>query len=218
MAKYFNYFPTTPYLKNDDSSDLDLLTNITARFGFEESFKENNSTYYEYEIRDGDTPEVIASKIYGDAEKHWVILSFNDITDPNYDWPLEQRTLVRFIDSKYTANGAANTTPQSGIIWSKANIKEYYKVETTTHNASETITINKYQIDANTYANVSSSTTSGFALEDGSFIDISVSRETKTYYDYEVEENEKKRVIKILKPEFIAAVDQEFRRVITNGG
>jgi hypothetical protein len=216
MAKYFSYFPTTPYIKDDDSSDLDTLTNITARFGFEESFKENNSAYYEYEVRDGDTPEVIASKIYGDSEKHWIILSFNDITDPNYDWPLEQRTLVRFIDAKYTAN-ADTANGQTGIVWSKANIKEYYKVETTTHNASETITINKYEIDANTYANVSSSTTSGFELEDGSFIDIAVSKETKTYYDYEIEENEKKRNIKILKPEFVSAVDQEFRRVIVNG-
>jgi len=216
MAKYFNYFPITTYLKDDDSSDLDVLTNITARFGFEEAFKENNSTFYEYEIRDGDTPEVIASKIYGDSEKHWVILSFNDITDPNYDWPLEQRTLVRFIDSKYTTN--ANTSNgQTGIAWSKTNIKEYYKVETTTHNASETITINKYEVDANTYANVSPSTTSGFALGDGSFIDIAVSKETKTYYDFEIEENEKKRLIKILKPEFVPAVDQEFRRVIVNG-
>jgi hypothetical protein len=216
MAKYFSYFPTTPYIKDDDSSDLDTLTNITARFGFEESFKENNSAYYEYEVRDGDTPEVIASKIYGDSEKHWIILSFNDITDPNYDWPLEQRTLVSFIDAKYTAN-ADTANGQTGIVWSKANIKEYYKVETTTHNASETITINKYEIDANTYANVSSSTTSGFELEDGSFIDIAVSKETKTYYDYEIEENEKKRNIKILKPEFVSAVVQEFRRVIVNG-
>ena len=57
----------------------------------------------------------------------------------------------------------------------------------------------------------------GFELEDGSFIDITVSKETKTYYDYEIEENEKKRVIKILKPEFVPTVDQEFRRVIVNG-
>ena len=217
MAKYFNFFPISPYIKDNDSTDLDLLTNITARFGFEESFKENDSTFYEYEIRDGDTPEVIASKIYGDPEKHWVILSFNDITDAQYDWPLEQRTLVSFIDSKYTANGSANTTPQSGIVWSKINVKEYYKVLTTTHTASQTITINKYEIDANTYANVSPGTITQ-TLADGATITVQTSKETTTYYDYEIEDNEKKRNIKILKPEFVSAVDQEFRRVIVNGG
>lgn len=215
MAKYFNFFPVTPYLKSNDSTDLDVLTNITARFGFEQSFKENASTFYVYELRDGDTPEIIASKIYGDSEKHWIILSFNDIIDPNYDLPLEQRTLVRFIDSKYTAN-ADTANGESGIVWSKANIKQYYKVETTTHNASETITVNEYEVDANTFANITPSLISSLQLQDGSFIDIQVSTKTENYYDFEIEENEKKRNIKILKPEFVAAVDQEFRRVIVN--
>jgi len=215
MARYFNFFPKTTYIKSSDSTEIDVLTNITSRFGFEQSFKENTSIFYEYEVRDGDTPEIIANKIYGDSEKHWVILSLNNIVDPNYDWPLEQRTLVRFIDEKYTAN-ADTANGQSGLVWSKSNIKEYYTIETTTHNASETITVNKYQVDENTFANVTPSFTPSVALQDGSFIDIEVSKETKTYYDFEIEDNEKKRRIKILKPEFVFAVDQEFRRVISN--
>jgi len=215
MARYFNFFPKTLYVKPNDSPDADLVTNITSRFGFESSFKENSAVFYEYEIRDGDTPEIIAGKIYGDSEKHWVILNYNDIVDSNYDWPLEQRTLVRFIDKKYTAN-ADTANGQSGLVWSKSNMKEYYKIETTTHNASETITVNKYQVDENTFANVTPSFTPSVALQDGSFIDIEVSKETETYYYFEIENNEKKRRIKILKPEFVFAVDQEFRRVISN--
>jgi hypothetical protein len=215
MARYFNFFPKTLYVKPNDSPDADLVTNITSRFGFESSFKENSAVFYEYEIRDGDTPEIIAGKIYGDSEKHWVILNYNDIVDSNYDWPLEQRTLVRFIDKKYTAN-ADTANGQSGLVWSKSNIKEYYKIETTTHNASETITVNRYQVDANTFGGVAPSFTPSVALQDGSFIDIEVSKETKTYYEFEIEDNEKKRRIKILKPEFVFAADQEFRRVITN--
>ena len=215
MARYFNFFPKTTYIKSSDSTEIDVLTNITSRFGFEQSFKENTSIFYEYEVRDGDTPEIIANKIYGDSEKHWVILSLNNIVDPNYDWPLEQRTLVRFIDEKYTAN-ADTANGQSGLVWSKSNIKEYYTIETTTHNASETNTVNRYQVDANTFANVAPTFTPSVALQDGSFIDVEVSKETKTYYDFEIEDNEKKRRIKILKPEFVFAVDQEFRRVISN--
>jgi hypothetical protein len=215
MARYFNFFPKTLYVKPNESSDADLVTNIISRFGFESSFKENSAVFYEYEIRDGDTPEIIASKIYGDAEKHWIILNYNNIIDPNYDWPLEQRTLNKFIDAKYTEN-ADTANGQSGLTWSKSNIKEYYKIETTTHNASETITVNRYQVDANTYANVASSFTPSFTLEDGSSIDIEVSKETKSFYQFEVDDNEKKRNIKILKPEFVFAADQEFRRVITN--
>jgi hypothetical protein len=215
MARYFNFFPRTIYSKPNESSDGDVLTNIISRFGFEKSFKDNNSVYYEYDVRDGDTPEVIAGKIYGDAEKHWIILMLNDIVDSNYDWPLEQRTLVQFIDKKYTAN-ANIANGQTGLVYSKSTIKEYYKIETTTHNISETITINRNQVDQNTFANVATSFTPSFALADGSFVDIQISKETKTFYDFEVEENEKKRSIKILKPEFVFSVDQEFRRVISN--
>jgi hypothetical protein len=215
MSRYFNFFPKTFYEKPDVSVDADLVTNIISRFGFESSFKDNTSIFYLYDIRDGDTPEIIARKIYGDAEKHWIILNFNDIVDPNYDWPLEQRSLNKFIEAKYSEN--ANTANgQTGITWSKTNIKEYYKVETTTHNESETVTVNRYQVDANTYANVVPTISSSIALADGSFIDIEVSKESKTYYQYEIEENERKRKIKILKPDFVFAVDKEFRRVINN--
>jgi hypothetical protein len=54
MAKYFNYFPKTVYTLN--SLDVETVTNITSRFGFEQSFKDNSAVYYEYDIQDGDTP------------------------------------------------------------------------------------------------------------------------------------------------------------------
>ena len=36
----------------------------------------------------GDTPEIIASKYYGDPEKHWIVLLANDIINPFFDFPL----------------------------------------------------------------------------------------------------------------------------------
>ena len=117
MAKYFNFFPKTFYSLSDKSTAADLVTNVIARFGFEQELKENSSVYYAYDIQDGDTPETIANKYYGSPERHWVVLLFNDIIDPQYDWPLDQRTIIKYIDDKYTANGAANTSPQTGIFF-----------------------------------------------------------------------------------------------------
>jgi hypothetical protein len=37
-----------------------------------------------------------------------------------------------------------------------------------------------------------------------------------SFYDYEVEQNDAKRDIKILKSEYVAVVDQEFVGVISN--
>ena len=73
--------------------------------------------------------------------------------------------------------------------------------------------LNITETDANTYANAASSITN-ITLSDGSPIKITMSKENKSYYVYETENNDSKRTIKLLKQEFIPAVEEEFRRVI----
>ena len=207
MSKYFSYFPKTVYSLN--SSDVDAVTNIVSRFGFEQSFKNNSAVYYEYDIQDGDTPEIIASKFYNSPDRYWVILMINDIVDPQFDFPLDQRTIISFIDEKYSANANIG---QSGIAWAQSNVKAYYKVETRTTISTDTELKNRLEIDANTYANVVSST-SNLTLNDGNIIKIAISKETESYYDYEVEQNELKRTIKLLKPEFVSSIEEELRSI-----
>ena len=213
MAKYFNYFPKTFYTSNNNASGVDTITNVIARFGFERKLKENSLVFYEYNIQESDTPEIIASKYYDNPERHCIVLLFNDIVDPQYDWPLQYNTLIEFINNKYTANGAANTTPQTGLAWAQSanNVKAHFKIVTRT--SSTDSLIEKLQIDSNTYANVSVTTTT-YTLQDGSTVTEAVTKEAQTYYDYEVEENEKKRSINLLKKEFVPEVEKEFRRII----
>jgi len=208
MSKYFNYFPKTLY--TSDSITAGVYTNLISRFSFEESFKNNTAVSYEYDIQDSDTPEIIASKFYDDSERHWIVLMFNDITDPQFDWPMDYRTLISFINNKYSAN--ANVS-QSGSNWAQSHTHAYYKVEKRTTISTNTIDTRKIEIDANTYSNVSS-TTSTITLADSKIITIVVSKETQSYYDYEMELNESKRKIKLLKPEFIQSIEEEFRTVI----
>ena len=214
MAKLFNYYPKTFYTSNTKTTGLDSVTNIVARFGFEKKLKENSAAFYKYSVKDSDTPEIIATKFYDSPERHWIVLLFNDIIDPQYDWPLNNNTLISFIDNKYTANGVANTTPVSGIQWAKStnNTKNYYKIITRTASDSTIIT-EKFQVDANTYANVAASTIS-YTLNNGVIVTEKISKEKQTHYDYEVEENEAKREINLLKKEFVPEVEKEFRRVI----
>ena len=214
MAKYFNYFPKTFYSSNNASTGLDSVTNIIARFGFEQSLKNNSSAFYKYQIQESDTPEIIAYKYYGSAEKHWIVLLFNDIIDPQFDWPLTYDTLIDFVDAKYTANGAANTTVQSGLAWAMStnNVQAYYKIVTKTDIDNVTL-IEKIQVDANTYANVATSSTT-ITLQSGDVITQAVTKEKKTYYDYEMEENESKREITLIKNNFIPQIEKEFKRII----
>ena len=210
MSKYFSYFSKTVY-SLDNSNNVDVVTDITTRFAFEKTFQNNSSVYYEYDVQDSDTPEIIANKMYGSSDKYWIILMLNQITDPQFDFPLDQRTIISFIDEKYSANANIG---QTGIAWAQSNVKAYYKIETRTTISTDTELKTKLEIDANTYANVASST-SNLTLNDGNIIKIAISKETESYYDYEVEQNESKRTIKLLKPEFVSVIENEIVNILS---
>ena len=213
MAKYFSKFPKTYYSLEDTPYSVDVVTNIISRFSLEQSFKENTSIYEKYNVQENDTPEIIASKIYDSPERHWIVLMMNDIIDAQYDWPLEYRTLTTFINDKYTAN--ANTAAgQTGLMWSQENTHSYYSVEKRTTIRTGDYSEKKVRVDANTYANVVTSSTNK-TLSDGNEIKIDTSKESISYYTYEIDENETKRQIKILKPEFAYALEQELKSVFT---
>ena len=212
MAKYFNFFPQVFYAQDSGLKSLDVLTNLTTRFTFEEEFKNNTSVYYKYDVEDGDTPEILAYKIYGSSEKHWVILLLNDIVDPLYDWPLKQQNVIKFVDNKYSANANVG---QTGYKWASTNTHSYYKVVTQTIPSTGEIDITKYQIDSNAYSILTTSSTT-YTLSDQKQITVAISKELKTYYEYEVDENEAKRTIKILKPEIIPDLEKEFKRVLND--
>ena len=216
MARFFNYFPKTVYTANTNTSGLDTVTNIIARFGFEKTLKENSSAFYKYSVQDSDTPEIIAAKYYDNPERHWIVLMFNDIIDPQFDWPLRYENFIKFVDTKYTANGAANTTVQSGLAWAMSvnNVQSYYKIVTRTNINNDSI-VEKIQVNASTYANVvTPAIPTTITLQSGDVITQTVTREKKTYYDYEMEENESKREITLIKSDFVKEIEKEFKRVI----
>jgi hypothetical protein len=214
MSRFFNYFPKTLYTSDDTNSGLDTVTNIISRFSFEKSLKQNSAAFYKYQIQDSDTPEIIAAKYYDHPERHWIVLMFNDIIDPQYDWPLQYSTFINFVDKKYTANGSANTTVQTGLAWAMStnNVQSYYKIITRTNKDNESI-VETIQVDASTYANVAAST-QNLVLQSGDVIVQTVAKTKKTYYDYEMDLNETKRDIILLKPDFVPQVEKEFKKVI----
>jgi hypothetical protein len=56
-----------------------------------------------YDVRDGERPEDVAFKWFGDAELHWVILMTNNVTDRYYQWPMSQPQFSEFLTDKYGA-------------------------------------------------------------------------------------------------------------------
>jgi hypothetical protein len=61
MSRYFNKFPKLLYTKNLNTS---LVTNLLVRVDTIKNKLDNAALFYNYDIQEGDTPEIIASKYY----------------------------------------------------------------------------------------------------------------------------------------------------------
>ena len=77
--------------------------NLWRRAELLREYKTSMTIFDEYIIKEGERPEDIAFKYYGDAELHWVVLMMNDVTDRFYQWPMTQPQFDEFLTDKYGA-------------------------------------------------------------------------------------------------------------------
>lgn len=99
---YFKQFPKIN-LRNGTgaTSGTSVAVDILRRVGFSETGKTGSEQFFEYNIKDGETPESLSNRIYGSSNYHWVILMFNNIIDPLFDWPLSRTKFEKFLKKKY---------------------------------------------------------------------------------------------------------------------
>ena len=99
---YFSKFPLRVYdVKGDKNYRLlpDILRRVKLRAGLASS----RLVFDKYNVKEGEKPEDIAFKYYGDAEYHWVVMMVNNITDRYYEWPMRQADFADFLTDKYGA-------------------------------------------------------------------------------------------------------------------
>ena len=88
---YFDTFPKILY-DSKGQGNPKIVTNLLKRVAIRTKVKNNASLYDTYNVKNGETPESIADKLYDDPELHWIVLMVNDITDRYHQWPmLEQQ-------------------------------------------------------------------------------------------------------------------------------
>ena len=97
---YFNKFPLFVYDGRGDG-ELSVVTNLLKRIAVRARVRANTLLYDTYDVREGETPESIAFKLYGSTEYHWVVLLVNNITDRYHQWPLTTPQFLDFVNDKY---------------------------------------------------------------------------------------------------------------------
>ena len=115
----------------------------------------------------------------------------NDIVAPLFDWPLPTRQFENYIIEQY-----------GGIATAQETNKYYYQIirpEVAKTGISERVPEYKIIVDQTTYNS----------------LDQSV-RSAQSVYDWEVEQNDNKREIKLINPDFIQDIDYEVKKTLAS--
>lgn len=102
---YFNELPNlevvSRFSRTKTNQDYLKIKNIWKRPKLREDVANAVTAFEYYQIKDGERPDQIAEKYYGDPELDWVILITNNILNFNNDWPLDNNSFYNYLIEKY---------------------------------------------------------------------------------------------------------------------
>ena len=196
------YFDTLPKVAETDYKGITrVFTNLLARASVVPKLLKNPVLYYSYDIQEGDTPEIIAHKYYGDSYRYWIVLLANEVLDPQWGWPISGNIFNDYLISKYGQEFNTHAT-----------VHHYEKTLTQFDSGTNTTTTNTVEIDLNTY-NTTFETTKSYTLPTGD-VTVTISKSAISYYDYELNLNESKRNIQLLNSAYVNEIEKEFQTLM----
>lgn len=218
--KYFANFNSINYSLDDNNIDFKQIKNPLTRVSIIRDVLENLQIFYQYQMKDSDDPEIIASKLYDDPNRYWVVMFANNLIDPYYDVPLNYNELDSLVIQKYGSVANAQSeihhyerktemiTNKDGIIESNEYVQNLQ--ERSYDFESGAIVTNTLPTLATSPITVSTETTT--------IDNVTITKTIRDYaiskYDYELNENERKRNIKLIRTEYIDQIETEFKSLM----
>jgi hypothetical protein len=195
---YFRNIPdiqydTKPVQYPFSQSDFVRTKNFFRRYQINPDVFSYSVYFKKYALQDGDRLDVLAEKLYGDPFMDWVLVLTNNMINPLFGFPLSENDLRKHIESSYD-------NPYSEI--------HHYESIELKNNQGALVLKGGLIVDEKFYS-------STFKYWNGSNVSQVIGSEVSfpvSVYDYEVMENEKKREIYLLKPQYIDAFINDFKK------
>ena len=189
---YFTLLPNIEYDEKPISypfSDSDFVTakNFFRRYKLNDDIFSYAVFFSKYAIEDGERPDTLADKAYGNPFYDWVILLTNNLVNAQYDWPMTNSQMSKVLDSEYD-NAYAEISHYETI--KIGQFAAGLRVDETFFNAQHKVNEN-----------------GTISIKNGSEICGPVTVAEQFYRD-----NEKKREIYLLKPAFFQSFVDDFRK------
>ena len=117
---YFSKFPVLQYpVRDGDTFRFAFVANLLRRVGISNDLKGSDGAFIEYSVKDGERPEHIAERIYGDPSYHWLVLLVNDVIDPYHGWYKSSNAMEQYIQKKHGGYSVYIGTTSGGFFYNK---------------------------------------------------------------------------------------------------
>jgi hypothetical protein len=207
--RYFNSLPNITVTDNNNNSVV--MKNLLVRTQLLPELNKNPLLFYKYSIQEGDTPEIIADKYYGDSYRFWMVLYGNsNIQDPQFDWALTSSQFLDYLKDKYKVAAGGE---QYVLAYTQSTVHHYEKLTTTIDELSKTETIKNVVVDFQTYQSIVDSTTTK-TFSNGTSVTLKESKKVVSIYTYELEKNEAKRDIILIDSNYTSQMESSYNALV----
>ena len=191
---YFRHLPDLDYpsLANDRNSvyDYQIVKNIFKRAVLRNDIFDEVTAFTKYSVQGDERPDQVANRFYKDSGLDWVVLTTNNIIHVRDEWPMGNQDFLTYLNDKYTAQELSNV--------------HHYETEIIRDSKGRLIQPEGLTVPAG---------------HSDSFLDNGVLRtESKvklfTFLQNEIDLNDAKREINILKERYLALFLEDFGNVM----
>ena len=197
---FFSKLPNIEYTPNRTqfrftNEDFVIAKNIFRLIEIDNSAYASD-LFAEVELNEGTRPDMLAAELYGDATYDWVILLSNKIKNMKNDWYLSSSEFEKLMNKRYTNFEGVKH-------WVTKEVKN--DIGEIVQPGGLIVNYNSNDPDSFKLRYIKSYNPFVEEYENGSTLLTSVSN-----YNYEVEQNNKKRKIQLLKPVYLTAFVELF--------
>ena len=229
FRNFSDFLYQSPLTSKSSSSDYIRVKNIFRRAKIRDDIFQSAVAFDKYKIIGEERPDQIAEKIYGSPEYDWIVLLSNNILNLREEWPLSDSEFNSYISTKYTAAELGEvhhyeTTSHYDsrgklIIPAGKIVDSNFSVNYFDYDVSEQVTLEEeYSFDSTTAT--FDSTIIRFDMEkvietvQGKSYTINPVRSISVY-EHEIERNENKRNIYVLKRRYLQTILDDFEEIMS---
>ena len=205
------YFSILPNIQYDEKplvypyseSEFVVAKNLFRKYKINADVFSYAVFFKKYILKDGETPDSLANKAYGNPFYDWVILITNSVVNRHFDWPLSNYELTKYAESQYD-------DPYGEIAYYETyEIKAGYRIPNEYGTMVDAIVLEGgLKVDSTFFnKNFEYFNGSGYTTVPGN----TVCRPVTVLEDL-TKKNEQKREIFLLKPEYFRQFVDDFKK------